>query len=103
MWQSDIRFKKLKLGRWIVAATIIAVVYFTISGPQGYLALRSAQKGISQLHVEIKQAQVTIDSLKQYIEALHSDTFAIEQAARYRLGMAKKDELIYKFIDSPSR
>lgn len=46
---------------------------------------------------EIEELNASIDSLKNTIEMLRNDTAYIERIAREKLGMAGKDEKVYKF------
>ena len=48
---------------------------------------------------EIKELNETVDSLKKTIEKLKTDTAYIERIAREKLGMAKKGEKVYKFVE----
>ena len=48
---------------------------------------------------EIKELNDTVDSLKETIEKLKNDTAYIERIAREKLGMAKKGEKVYKFVE----
>lgn len=48
---------------------------------------------------EIVTQNRKIDSLETSIRRLKNDTAYIERFAREKLGMAKKDEKVYKFIE----
>jgi cell division protein FtsB len=47
----------------------------------------------------IETARRTIDSLRQEIKMLTTDTAYIERIAREKLGMARQNEKVYKFIE----
>ena len=48
---------------------------------------------------EIKAHRRTIDSLNDVVGKLTNDTTYIERIAREKLGMARKNEKVYKFIE----
>ena len=52
-----------------------------------------------QLKAQVRQLNRAIDSLTVEIEKLKSDTTYIERLAREKLGMARKDEKVYKFLE----
>jgi cell division protein FtsB len=50
-------------------------------------------------HIAIETARRTVDSLRLEIKRLTSDTACIERIAREKLGMARQNEKVYKFIE----
>lgn len=91
--------KKQKLGRWALLLLIIGVLFFILSGKEGLIKLYQQHRQEIALKHEIIRLHETIDSLKVENQQLRSDTVYIERIARERLGMARKDETVYKFID----
>ncbi|MDR3013333.1 MAG: septum formation initiator family protein [Chitinispirillales bacterium] len=85
----------------LIVASIVAVgvlILLTVS-ERGFLdmyRLHREDKGRIQ---EIKAARMEIDSLKTEIERLRNDTAHIERVARERLGMARKGEKVFKFVE----
>jgi cell division protein FtsL len=87
---------KKRLGRWIFLAALIMLVSFVVaSNVNLYYVYRKSRR----LHRRIAELNRSIDSLGREIERLRSDTTYIEKIARERLGMARKDEKVYKFIE----
>jgi cell division protein FtsB len=86
-----------------VVLIIIAVVLFFLSislfGGQGFIAVYKAYKQDRALTQQVIDSKKTIDSLKDEIERLKNDTTYIERIAREKLGMARRNEKIYKFIE----
>lgn len=80
----------------VAAALILIAVTF---GSQGFLDMYRLYRQDVAREREIAEARAQIDSLKAEIELLKRDTTYIEKIARERLGMARKDEIIYKFVD----
>jgi cell division protein FtsL len=86
-----------------VVLIIIVIVLFFLSislfGNQGFIAVYKAYKQDRALTQQISDSKRTIDSLKDEIERLKKDTTYIERIAREKLGMARRNEKIYKFIE----
>jgi cell division protein FtsB len=88
-----------KIGRWILIAGIGLVLYFSLTGDEGILNLYRSHREAGRMAREIRELNVTIDSLRETIRRLQSDTAFIEGIAREKLGMAGKNEKVYKFIE----
>ncbi len=88
-----------KSGRWIIGIGLVVALYFSFTGSEGLLNLYRIHRNINELESEIEQMNGTIDSLEITIEKLKNDTSYIEKIAREKLGMAKKGEKIYKFVE----
>lgn len=95
------KIKKLpkKTGRWIIIIIISVFLFFFLNGSDGMIALFNAYRENKQLETKISDLNETIDSLKVTIEKLKTDTTYIEKMAREKLGMAGKDETVYKFVE----
>lgn len=88
-----------KTGRWLIIAVISMFLFFFLSGNDGLVALFQAHLENKNLEHQITDLEKTIDSLKVTIEKLKTDTSYIERMAREKLGMAGKDETVYKFVE----
>jgi cell division protein FtsB len=88
-----------KPGRWILFAVLLTVLYFTLTGDEGLINLYRSHRETKKMKKEIAALNKTIDSLENTIEKLKNDTAFIERIAREKLGMAKKGEKVYKFIE----
>ncbi len=88
-----------KTGRWIIIAVISTFLFFFLSGNDGLIALFQAHLENKRLETKITEFQKTIDSLEVTIEKLKTDTTFIEHIAREKLGMAGKNEKVYKFVE----
>lgn len=69
------------------------------TGKQGFISLYKNHQRYTEQQEQLLRSHQVIDSLKTEIQRLHDDTAYIEKIARERLGMAKKNEMIYKFVD----
>lgn len=76
-----------------VAAT---VVFFFLFGSQGVVRPFVQQK---RDRAAIAAYRRTVDSLQNEIRKLTNDTAYIERMAREKLGMARRNETVYKFIE----
>jgi cell division protein FtsB len=80
---------------WIVAPALVAGAGFFLFGKQG--AVYPWQE-LRRKNEEIAEKTRQIDSLRREIDLLTNDTAYIERIAREKLGMARPDEEVYKFI-----
>jgi cell division protein FtsB len=81
---------------WIAAIALVCGGVFFLFGKQGvYYPYRQLLKK----NEEIATNRRIIDSLRIEITKLTNDTTYIERIAREKLGMARKDEKVYKFIE----
>jgi cell division protein FtsL len=84
----------------VAAAAVAAAVLFTLTvRNQGFLDMYRAYKQDRELTRKIEAAKAEADSLRAEIERLKRDTAHIEKIAREKLGMARKDEKIIKFVE----
>jgi len=92
--------KKKKLLFSVAAlAIIIPVLILLIAGNQGFLDMYRTYNEDKKRTRQISAAREEIDSLKNEIQKLQSDTAHIEKIAREKLGMARKGETIIKFVE----
>ena len=92
--------KKKRLA--ITIAALVAAIAFLAAlsvGNQGFLDMYGAYRQDRELTQKIDAARAEADSLREEIERLKSDTAYIEKVAREKLGMARKDEKIIKFVE----
>ena len=93
----------MKRGRkiLIIAAiiTAIAAIATLAVGDRGFLDMYRLHKDDNNRVREIEAARAEIESLKVEIERLKNDTAYIEKIAREKMGMARKGEKIFKFVE----
>jgi cell division protein FtsB len=80
----------------IVALFLLVGGTFFLFGKQG---IAYPYRQLKRDRVAIETARRTIDSLRLEIKKLTSDTTYIERIAREKLGMARQNEKVYKFIE----
>ena len=80
----------------LAVAALAAGALFFLFGKQGiYYLYRQEQ----ERRLEIKNDRRIIDSLQGEIKKLTNDTAYIARIAREKLGMAKPDEKVFKFVE----
>jgi cell division protein FtsB len=88
-------------GRLVVCAVAVVLFMFAaIFGDRGFVQLANLQSEQRQLEEVAFGLQQHNDELRRRIQKLQSDDRYIERLARERLGLAKKDELIYRLHDA---
>ena len=88
-----------KIGRWVVVAVVALVLSFLFTGNNSIINLYSSHLDIKKKEREIQKKHGEIDSLATEIKKLKMDTLYMERIAREKLGMAGKNEKVYKFIE----
>jgi cell division protein FtsL len=84
---------------WIIISVVLFFLAISLFGNQGLIAIYKASNENRSLAEQINESRRTIDSLENEIERLKNDTSYIEKIAREKLGMARRNEKIYKFIE----
>jgi len=92
--------KKKTIRKFLFLLITVFVVYSFFSGPYGFLRLFSLMKEKKELKLEAKKLEARITDMEERKEKLKNDKFYLEKEAREKLGMAKKGERVYKFVDS---
>ncbi|UCG94519.1 MAG: septum formation initiator family protein [Candidatus Aerophobus sp.] len=91
-------FQRRILKHLLILLVLFLVFYLYFVGDYGFFRLLSLKKEKDELILESKRLQAQNIDLEMEKEKLKEDLFYIEKVARERYGMAKKDELIYKFV-----
>jgi cell division protein FtsB len=94
--QSFPRRKILRRVLFLLLFSFIFYLYF--AGDYGFFRLLSLKAQKENTILETKRLQALNMDLQIEKEKLRDDLSYIEKVARERYGMAKKDEVIYKFI-----
>ena len=88
-----------KSGRWIIGIVIVMVLSIGLTGSTGWINLYRTGLEVRQMTRDAETLKATIDSLQNVIKMLKNDTAYIERIAREKLGMAKKGEKVFKFLE----
>jgi len=91
--------KKILLRVFLIFLLLL-LIYSLLSGPNGFFRIYTLFREKENLETESRWLEARIVDLETKKELLKEDDFYIEKQARERLGMAKEDERIYKFVDT---
>jgi cell division protein FtsB len=98
--KKDPLLRRKILRRILILLVLVSVFYLYFGGDYGFFRLLSLKKEKGSIILETKKLQAQNMDLEIEKEKLKNDPFYIEKVARERYGMAKEDEIIYKFIQS---
>lgn len=84
---------------WIAGAVAVAflLVWFLFAPGRGYVRHRQLQREIESLTQENSRLESKNAELVEDIRRLKSDEAYIEDVARKKHGLLKKDEMVYEF------
>lgn len=91
-----VKLQKGKMLFLLLSAFLLVGSLFFLFGRQG---VYFQHRELVRKDAELKTHRHTIDSLNEIIGKLTGDTAYIERIAREKLGMAGKNEKVYKFIE----
>jgi len=86
----------------IILASLIVLIQFPLwIGKGGWLRVWEADRQLSVQKARNLQLQARNAALEADVRDLKQGTEAIEERARYELGMVKSDEVFFQFVDPP--
>ena len=88
-----------KAGKWIAVIIVVLFAGFLFLGKNSIITLYSSHGTTKRQEREVSGVHAEIDSLAREAKKLEHDTAHIEKIAREKLGMAKKNEKVFKFIE----
>ncbi|MBW2649082.1 MAG: septum formation initiator family protein [Deltaproteobacteria bacterium] len=88
----------MKIGKFLLGIFII-IALFIIFGNRGFTDYRMLKEKQAVLEETNKCIAAENDELKRKIVLLKTDLRHIETVARKELGMVKKGDMVYQFID----
>jgi len=92
-------FPRKKILRRVLFLLLFSFIFYLyFAGDYGFFRLLSLKAQKENTILETKRLQAQNMDLQIEKEKLRDDFSYIEKVARERYGMAKKDEVIYKFI-----
>lgn len=86
----------------ILAALILLIQYPLWIGKGGWLRVWDADRQLSQQNEKNARLQARNAALEADVRDLKQGHEAIEERARYELGMVKPDEVFFQFVDPPA-
>ena len=88
----------MRIGRYLLLI-ILFVGFFIIFGNRGLLDNQRLKEKLRDLKVENARLEAVNGGLKREVVLLREDIRYIEAVARNDLGMMKKGDLVYRFMD----
>lgn len=83
---------------WFFCGLIgVLLVAWVVAGPGGFLDYRASKKELAELRTKSAELERDNEALRGEIERLKTDERYIEEVARQKYGMLKKDERVYEF------
>ena len=78
---------------------VLAVILVLVAFVPKIKHYQDLQRVEAQKSADVRNAQETLDQLKQQQEKLRTDPHYVERVAREEIGMAKPGEIVFKFVD----
>jgi cell division protein FtsB len=92
----------MRIGRYLVLI-ILFVGFFIVFGNRGLLDNQRLKEKLAELRAETSRLEAADSGLKREVVLLRDDLRYIESVARNELGMLKRGDLIYRFMDSAGK
>ncbi len=90
---------RLPLWPFTLIALLLGVALF---GDRGVVHMLRLNTQKAELLAEVAAVEHQATTLREEIQALHSDRRTIERIARTELGMVREDELVFQFTSRPA-
>lgn len=95
------KFKIRKIGRWIALAVAALLLYSLFFGRASMVRIYQSFLDVKTKEHKLTRMRQEADTIRVQNKKLEKDTAYMEKIAREKLGMARKDEKVYKFIEEP--
>jgi cell division protein FtsB len=92
----------VKILAGILGALIVLIQYPLWMGKGGWLHAWEADQKLAAQRAHNQQLELRNASLAAEVRDLKQGTDAIEERARYELGMVKKDEVFFQIAEPPA-
>ncbi len=86
----------------VLAALILAIQYPLWIGKGSWMRVQEADRALTQQKAKNAQLQARNAGLEADVRDLKQGTEAIEERARYELGMVKPDEVFFQYVEPPA-
>lgn len=83
----------------LIVLAVLVALYALLGGAKGIAGMYRLHKDVGRIEEQLRETRATVDSLEREVARLKNDTAYIERTAREKLGMAHRDERIYKFVE----
>jgi cell division protein FtsB len=93
----------MKILAGILGVLILLIQYPLWLGKGGWLRAWDMNRQLEVQHVKNKQLETRNAGFAAEVRDLKQGTEAIEERARYELGMIRGDEVFYQIVDEPKK
>ena len=87
------------VGAFVVMSVLAGTMLFSADGLPLYFSMRESK---TQLEARIQQLEFLIASMEKDISRIQRDPLRLEELARNRLGMVRRGEKVFQFVEPPS-
>jgi len=101
--QENTRPEKRKLLYLGLAVAFLLLLWFFFAPERGYLQYRKLQREVTGMTLEKNRLEAKNIELAEEIRRLRSDDVYLEDVARKRHGLLKKNETVYEFDSGRGR
>lgn len=95
MRKEEKKYRFLLITGIVMLSVLVSVAFF---GKKGAIQLKDIRQKKMVLQAEIDKLGAENQKLKEKIHAFRSDKKEVEELARKELGLVKKGEVVYEFI-----
>jgi cell division protein FtsB len=88
----------MRIGRYLLLI-ILFVGFFIIFGNRGLLDNQRLKEKLSELRADNSRFEAVNNGLKREVVLMREDLRYIESVARNELGLVKRGDVIYRFVD----
>jgi cell division protein FtsB len=90
----------MRLITLVLAALLVLIQYPLWLGKGGWLRVSDLDRQVKQVQVKNDELKDRNGKLESEVQDLKSGTEAVEERARFELGMIKKDEVFVQILDA---
>ncbi len=91
--------KRIRIGRWILVASLLFALYAWTFGPYGVVRQQRTAEALRRLEARNDSLRSRLELLEDSLELLSSDSATIAANAR-RLGLVLPGEVAVRFVDT---
>ena len=88
----------MKILAAILVTLLLAIQYPLFIGKGGWLRVRELNRQVAQQHETNAKLRARNDALEADVRDLKQGLDAVEERARFELGMIRKDEMFYQLV-----
>lgn len=92
----------MRIGRYLLLI-ILFVGFFIVFGNRGLLDNQRLKEKLAELRSENARFEAVNGSLRREIVLVREEPRYIESVARHELGMVKRGDFIYRFLDTTEK